>query len=100
MVVAMYNEVQAAEVTCGLRVSDVLTIRTRNSMYEFFVIDPVRAYGLLKGGVVGQCATEAFFCTPTTLDPGSKARLLIETRTGLRYITTSTIRSVKHLRSE
>ena len=96
----MYHEVQSAEITSDIRVSDVLSIHTRNSVYEFFVIDPVRAYGLVKGGVVGQCATEAFFCSPATLDTGSKLQLLIETSKGLRFITTSTIRVIKHLRSE
>lgn len=96
----MYNEVESAQVTGEIRVSDVISIHTRNSVYEFFVIDPARAYGLVKGGVVGQRATEAFFCSPATLDPGSKLRLLIETRNGLRFITTSAIETVKHLRSE
>ena len=96
----MYHEVQSAAITSDIRVSDVLSIHTRNSVYEFFVIDPVRAYGLVKGGVVGQCATEAFFCHPTTLDPGSKLRLLIETKKGLKFITTSTIETIRHLRSE
>ena len=96
----MYHEVQSTAITSDIRVSDVLSIHTRNSVYEFFVIDPVRAYGLVKGGAVGPCATEAFFCRPATLDPGSKLRLLIETRQGLRFITTSTIETVKHLRSE
>ena len=93
----MYNELHS---TCDVQISDILSIHTRNSVYEFFVIDPLRAYGLLKGGVVGDCATEAFFCTPTTLDPGSRVQVLIETAKGTRYITTSTIRRVKHLRSE
>jgi hypothetical protein len=96
----MYHEVQTAEITSDIRVSDVLSIHTRNSVYDFFVIDPVRAYGLVMGGVVGQCATGAFFCSPATLDPGSKLRLLVETSKGLRYITTSTITLIKHLRSE
>jgi len=96
----MYHEVQSAEITSDIRVSDVLSIHTRNSVYEFFVIDPVRAYGLVKGGVVGQCATEAFFCTPATLDPGSKLVLLVATANGLRFITTSRIETIKHLRSE
>lgn len=96
----MYHEVQSAEITSDIRVSDVLSIHTHNSVYEFFVIDPVRAYGLVKGGAVGQCATEAFFCQPVSLDLGSKLRLLIETKRGLRFITTSRIETIKHLRSE
>ena len=96
----MYTEVQRTEITCDMRISDMLSIHTRNSVYEFFIIDPVRAYGLVKGGVVGQCATEAFFCTPAAVNPGSKLRLLIETGEGLRFITTSTIKTIRHLRSE
>jgi hypothetical protein len=96
----MYREVRSAEITCDIRVSDVLSIQTRNSVYEFFVIDPVRAYGLVKGGVVGECAIEAFCSKPATLDPGSKLRLLIETTKGVRFITTSTIKTIKYLRSE
>ena len=83
----MYQEVQPAEITSDIRVSDVLSIHTRNSVYEFFVIDPVRAYGLVKGGAVGRCATEAFFCQPVSLDRGAKLRLLIETKNGLRFIS-------------
>ena len=96
----MYHEVQPAEVTSDIQVSDVLSIHTRNSVYEFFVIDPVRAYGLVKGGAVGRCATEAYFCQPVSLNPGAKLRLLIETKIGLRFITTSKIEMIKHLRSE
>lgn len=96
----MYQEVQSEEVTSDIRVSDVISIHTRNSVYEFFVIDPVRAYGLVKGGAVGQCATEAFFCQPVSLDRGSKLRLLVETKNGLRFITSSAIETIKHLRSE
>ena len=96
----MYHEVESTEITSDIRVSDVLSIHTRNSVYEVFVIDPVQAYGLVKGGAVGPCAVEAFFCGLVTLDCGSKLRLLIETRQGLRFIITSTIKTVKHLRSE
>jgi hypothetical protein len=95
----MYTEIHGATITYDMRVSDMLSIHTRNSVYEVFVIDPVRAYGLVRGGVVGQCATEAFFCRRATLDPGSKLRLLIETAEGLRFITTSKIETIKHLRS-
>ena len=96
----MYHEVEAEALRCEIRVSDILSIHTRHSVYEFFVIDPVRVYGLLKGGVVGTCATEAFCCEPASLTPGSKAQLLIESATGLRFITTSPITSVKHFRNE
>ena len=95
----MYREVRSTEVNCDIRVSDVLSIYTRNSVYEFFVIDPVRSYGLVKGGVVGECALEAF-CRPATLDRVSKLRFVIETAKGIRFVTTSTIETIKHLRSE
>ena len=85
-------------ITSGLRIADVLTIHTRNSVYEFFVIDPVRAYGMVKGGAIGKCAKSAFLCQPIMLSPGSKVRLLIETAKGIRYITTSTIKTINRLR--
>jgi hypothetical protein len=94
----MNTEMQSIEMTSDVCISDVLTIYTRNSVYEFFVIDPVRAYGLVKGGALGTCAKAAFICQPTVLTAGSKARLLIETATGQRYITTSTIKTINRLR--
>jgi hypothetical protein len=96
----MYKEIHSTEISTSVRVSDVLKIRTRNSVYEFFVIDPARAYGLATGGSIGNCPIAAFICYPTTLQPGFKARLLIETGRGLRYITTSTIKAIKHFRAE
>ena len=83
-----------------VRISDVLSIQTRNSVYEFFMIDPVRAYGLVRGGAIGSSAIAAFICTPITLIPGSKVRLLIDSAKGVRYVTTSTVRTIKCLRSE
>ena len=50
--------------------------------------------GLMKGGVVGECPKAAFICEPTTLVPGLKARLLIETANGLRHITTSIMTAI------
>ena len=47
-----FQGMQSTEIARRVRVSDILSIRTRNSVYEFFVIDPERAYGLVKGGVV------------------------------------------------
>ena len=93
-------EIRSGEISTGIRVSDVLMIHTHNSVYEFFVIDPVRAYGLVKGGAIGNRALAAFICHPTTLQPGLKARLLIETARGARYITTSTIKAVEYLSGE
>jgi hypothetical protein len=89
-----FQGMQSTEIARRVRVSDILSIRTRNSVYEFFVIDPERAYGLVKGGVVGECPKAAFICEPTTLVPGLKARLLIETASGLRHITTSKIKTI------
>ena len=80
--------------TSDLRISDVLTIHTRHSVYEFFVIDPVRGYGLVKGGSIGRHAMEAFFCEPVVLSPGVKMRLLLQTSKGPRYITTSTVTTI------
>ena len=95
----MYYEVQAGEAGCDVRVSDILWIHTRHSLYEFFVIDPVKVYGMVKGGVLGSGAKEGFLCLPLSLAVGSRAELLIESRKGARYLTTSPITSVRHFRS-
>jgi hypothetical protein len=96
----MYYEVQAKEVCCDVRVSDIIWIHTRRSVYEFFVIDPVKAYGVVKGGVLGTVAKEGFLCLPLALAVGRRAELLIESSKGARYLTTSPITSVRHFRSE
>jgi hypothetical protein len=60
----MYYEVQAGEVGRDVRVSDILWIHTRHSLYEFFVIDPVKIYGIVKGGVLGSGLRKVFFASP------------------------------------
>lgn len=93
--------IHSTDMISDVRISDMLSIQTRNSVYEFFMIDPVRAYGLVRGGAIGNSAIAAFICTPNMiLVPGSKVRLLIETVKGVRYVTTSTVRTIKCLRSE
>ena len=88
------------ESTCEIRISDRLFIHTRNSVYEFLVIDPLGAYGIITGGVIGEHAVRAFLYQPHSLKLGSKASLFVESKGGLRFITTSTITTLKHLRSE
>jgi len=83
-----------------IRISDRLFIHTRNSVYEFFVIDPLRAYGIVRGGIIGKHAVRAFLCWPSSLKLGSKVSLFVESKGGLRFITTSTITILRHLRSE
>ena len=95
----MYFEVQAGEADCDVRVSDILWIHTRHSLYEFFVIDPVKIYGIVKGGVLGSGAKEGFLCLPLSLAAGSRAELLIESAKGARHLMTSPITSVRHFRS-
>ena len=96
----MYYEVQAGEFCCDVRVSDILWIHTRHSVYEFLVIDPEKAYGVVKGGVLGKVAKEGFLCLPFSLAIGARAELLIESSKGARYLTTSPITSVQHFRSD
>jgi hypothetical protein len=95
----MYYEVQAGEVGRDVRVSDILWIHTRHSLYEFFVIDPVKIYGIVKGGVLGSGAKEGFLCLPLSLAAGSRAELPIESAKGARHLMTSPITSVRHFRS-
>ena len=99
---AVNREVEMTPVgsTCEIRISDRLFIHTRNSVYEFFVIDPLRAYGIVRGGIIGKHAVYAFLCWPDSLKLGSKASLFVESKGGLRFITTSTITTLRHLRSE
>jgi len=97
---AMYEEIETTAIGGDIRVSDILWIHTRHSLYEFFVIDPERVYGVVKGGVVGAKATGAFFCYPASLTTGAKAQLLVESQSELRFITTSPITCVKHFRSK
>src|SRR5215204_4354145 len=99
---AVYRELAttSTESTCEIRISDRLFIHTRNSVYEFFVIDPLRAYGIITGGVIGTNAVRAFLCRPGSLKLGSKASLYVESKDGLRFITTSRITMLRHLRSE
>ena len=96
----MYNEVQSTEITGDIRVSDILSIQTRNSVYQFFVIDPVRVFGVVTGGIVGERAVKGFLCQPVSLKLGCKARLCVESKCGLRFITTSAITAVRHIRNE
>jgi hypothetical protein len=95
----MYYEVETGEVGRDVRVSDILWIHTRHSLYEFFVIDPVKIYGIVKGGVLGSGAKEGFLCLPLSLAAGSRAELLIESAKGARHLMTSPITSVRHFRS-
>lgn len=81
-------------------VLETLSIQTINSVYYFLVIDPVKAYGMMSGGVIGPDPTETFVCPPASLRPGGKARLLIETENGTRFITTSTITRIQRLKSD
>ena len=95
----MYYEVQTGDAGRDVRVSDILWIHTRHSLYEFLVIDPVKVYGIVKGGVLGSGAKEGFLCLPLSLAVGSRVELLIESAKGARYLTTSPITSVRHFRS-
>jgi hypothetical protein len=98
----LYREAKPAnEISKGsFRISDMVSIHTKNSVYFFMVIDPVRAYGLAAGGVIGSRPSETFVCPPTSLKPGCKAKLLVQTASGSRFITTSTITRVELLKND
>ena len=95
----MYYEVETEAAGNRIHVSDILWIHTRHSLYEFFVIDPVKVYGVVTGGVLGTAAKEGFLCLPLSLAVGSRAELLIESPHGARYLTTSPITSIRHFRT-
>jgi hypothetical protein len=96
----MYQMIKEGALADDIRISDILKIHTRRSIYEFFVVDPVKLKGWVTGGVVGAVAKLGFVCQPKTVTSGAKAQLMIESPKGLRYITTSRITSLKHYRSK
>lgn len=81
-----------------IRITDTIAIHTRNSVYHFMVIDPVKFYGLLVGGVVGPILVDAMILDLSKLKAGSRARILLGTHR--RRIRTSLVRSVVHLRRD
>ena len=85
-------------VATDVQFNDVILIQTLNSLYRFSV---ARAgfYGRLIGGIFRECAVEAAICAPS-LRVGSAVRLLISSGSKSKLMTTSTIKSLTHIRAQ
>lgn len=82
-----------------IRIADTLSIVTSHNIYTFSVIDPVQLYGMVVGGVIGPCPREGFL-SRSSLKVGSRARVMIRSFGGYRFITTSMIRFVAHWKED
>jgi hypothetical protein len=78
--------------------TDVLVIRTINSLYRFFVTDPLRHCGLLFGGSISEEPAEAF-CINSSLRVGTHASFLYGTEAQNKYMRTSNILELTHVRN-
>ena len=88
----------------SLRVSEVISIHTANSVYQFSVTDPARCAGLLRGGSLGDKPLVAtLICSLTgrqksadwlTLQPGAKAVFFCASTKGIRRLVTTRIQKI------
>lgn len=88
----------------SLRVSEVISIHTANSVYQFSVTDPARCAGLLRGGSLGEKPLVAtLICSLTsrqksadwlTLQPGAKAVFFCASTQGVRRLVTTRIQKI------
>jgi hypothetical protein len=90
---------------------DQILIETAQNAYIFTVTDPTGPAGSLAGGIMGSCPVGAYML-PSYLEigasemahkilrAGAKAAFMIEAAQGLRRLTTSTVISLLHRKSE
>ena len=88
----------------SLRISEVISIHTANSVYQFSVTDPARCAGLLRGGSLGDKPLVAtLICSLTgrqksadwlTLQPGAKAVFFCASAKGIRRLVTTRIQKI------
>lgn len=88
----------------SLRTSEVISIHTANSVYEFSVTDPAQCAGLLRGGSLGDKPLLAtLICALTgkqknadwlTLQPGAKAVFFCASAKGIRRLITTRIQKI------
>jgi len=93
-----------------LRVSEVISIHTANSVYQFSVTDPARCSGLLRGGPLGDKPLVAtLICSLTgrqksadwlTLQPGAKAVFFCASTQGIRRLITTRIQKIDCMERE
>lgn len=88
----------------SLRASEVISIHTANSVYEFSVTDPRHCAGVLKGGSLGDKPLLAtLICSLAgkqksadwlTLQPGAKAVFFCASAKGIRRLITTRIQRI------
>lgn len=80
-----------------IRSRDVLLIETLNSLYRFSVIDAVKHYGILVGGIFKDRPVMGFLCRASALRLGERAMFLVGSKGYLKFITTSAITGLTHI---
>ncbi|HXU39584.1 MAG TPA: hypothetical protein VN937_24735 [Blastocatellia bacterium] len=88
----------------SLRASEVISIYTANSVYQFSVTDPAQCAGWLSGGSLGDDPLLAtLICSLTTrhrsadwltLQPGAKAVFFCASTQGIRRLVTTRIQKI------
>jgi hypothetical protein len=92
--------------------TDKVVIRTVNSTYVFWLIDPDARRGLLSGGLVGHRLCNAVLvgtvtdtarnipADPTVLRTNSRALFFIKAKNGLERLITSVITKLVHIKGQ
>ena len=83
-----------------IRSRDVLLIETLNGLYKFSVIDSVKHYGILVGGIFKDRPVIGFLCRASELRHGERAKFLVRTKGYVEFITTSAITGLTHIMCE
>lgn len=79
--------------------TDVLLIRTLNSLYRFSITDPATRCGVLIGGDFGDCPTSALLCGTSELRVGRCALFFVESGDQYKLLKTSMITDLAHVKS-
>lgn len=90
-----------------LCVADRISIQTKNSKYQFSVLDPSRRKGMLTGGFLGNVACEAILLgaisedetdfVSSGLKTGSRAIFILGTNARVDRLITSVGTNITHL---
>lgn len=103
------TEISLTDIASG----DHLIIETRNSCYDFSVLDPVKGHGLLSGGALGKEAQWVYLVGSLDEEGGSsstvdgaciktnaRALFYLENPFGLKSLILSKVARILHTRSK
>jgi hypothetical protein len=89
--------------------ADQIVIRTKNSEYQFSVVDPSERRGMLSGGslgdhqrdatLVGSLHDKGIASDSTKLEQGARALFYLSARNGIERLITSAITEIDHIRN-